>query len=58
MLLSQARIPAGGTDVFDMQIPAGNAGQSQARAEYLPPSLAHAAIDKNSFHITHQTNLP
>jgi hypothetical protein len=45
MLLSQARLAAGGADVFDVQIPAGNAGQSQARAKYLPATFAHAAID-------------
>jgi len=51
VLLSQARLAAGGTDVFDMQIPAGNAGQSKARAKYLPAPFAHAAIYENRFHI-------
>jgi len=51
MLLSQARLAAGGTDIFDVQVPAGNAGQSQARSKYLPASLTHAAIYENSFHI-------
>jgi hypothetical protein len=54
MLLSQARLTAGGTDIFDVQIPAGNTGQSKARAKYLPPSLAHTAIYENSFHIVHR----
>jgi hypothetical protein len=51
MLLSQARLAAGGADVFDVQTFAGNAGQSQARAKYLPATFAHAAIYENGFHI-------
>ena len=51
MLFSQARIAPGGPDIFDMQIPAGNAGQRKARAEYLPPSFAYAAIYENCLHI-------
>jgi hypothetical protein len=51
MLLGQTRLAAGGADVFDVQIPAGNAGQSQARAKYLPAPFAHTAIYENRFHI-------
>ena len=52
MLLSQARIAPGGSDILDTQIPSGNAGQGKARPQYLPPSLAGAAIDEYRFHIT------
>jgi hypothetical protein len=50
MLLSQTGLTAGGTNIFDVQISAGNAGQSQTRAKYLPTSFAHAAVYKNRVH--------
>jgi len=50
VLFGQTRITPGGPDIFDTQIPAGDAGQGKARPQYLPPSLACTAIDENGFH--------
>jgi hypothetical protein len=40
-----------------MQTFAGYTRQSQARSQYLASSLAHAAINENSFHPIHLQSL-
>jgi hypothetical protein len=54
MLPGQTGIPAGGSDIFHTQTSPGDAGQRQARSQYLPSPLARAAIDKNRFHVNHR----
>jgi hypothetical protein len=51
MLPGQTGFPAGGSDIFHTQTFPGDAGQRQARSQYLPSPLARAAIDEYRFHI-------
>jgi hypothetical protein len=58
MLPGQTRITTCGTDVLNMQAPAGYAGQRQTCSQYLPPAFACAAIYLNRLHISFLFRVP